>query len=47
MLFGDPQRPAVCSSLQPSEEMCGSSREQAMNWLAELEVLTASATGLP
>ena len=36
-LFGRPERPAVCGSLQPSEDMCGDSREQAMRWLGYLE----------
>jgi Fe-S-cluster containining protein len=36
-LFGRPERPAVCGSLTPSEEMCGDSREQAMRWLGWLE----------
>ena len=36
-LFGQPERPAVCGALQPSEEMCGDSREQAMRWLGVLE----------
>lgn len=39
-LFGRPERPAVCSSLQPSEAMCGDSREQAMRWLGRLEDAT-------
>ncbi|QHE88705.1 YkgJ family cysteine cluster protein [Hydrogenophaga sp. BPS33] len=39
-LFGLPERPAVCSSLAPSPEMCGSHREQAMQWLARLEQAT-------
>jgi hypothetical protein len=39
-LFGLPERPAVCGSLQPSEEMCGDSREQAMRWLTALEQAT-------
>jgi Fe-S-cluster containining protein len=39
-LFGKPERPAFCGGLQPSLEMCGSTREQAMVWLAQLEVLT-------
>ncbi|MFP5405359.1 MAG: YkgJ family cysteine cluster protein [Gammaproteobacteria bacterium] len=42
-LFGRPERPAVCSGLQASREMCGSSREHAMFWLARLERLTAPA----
>ena len=40
-IFNSPDRPAVCSSLQPSEEMCGSCRQEAMDHLAELEKLTA------
>ena len=40
MLFGHPERPACCSGLQPSAEMCGESREQALRWLADLEALT-------
>jgi len=36
-IFGDPARPAVCASLRPSAEMCGSSREQALTWLDQLE----------
>lgn len=39
-LFGHPERPAVCGSLQPSEAMCGDSREQAMRWLGRLEDAT-------
>jgi hypothetical protein len=40
-IFGHPGRPKVCASLQPSTEMCGASREQAMFFLSELERLTA------
>ena len=40
-LFGQPERPAVCSGLQPSAEMCGTNREYAMTWLAVLEQQTA------
>jgi uncharacterized protein len=39
-IFGQPERPAFCASLQPSIEMCGDSREQAMIWLTQLEVAT-------
>ncbi|MEY2593941.1 MAG: hypothetical protein RI972_1630, partial [Pseudomonadota bacterium] len=39
-LFGQPERPAFCSGLQPSAEMCGDSPEHAMQWLARLEVAT-------
>lgn len=37
MLFGSPQRPAVCSGLRPSYEMCGDNDQAAMNYLIELE----------
>ncbi|MBZ4201227.1 MAG: YkgJ family cysteine cluster protein [Methylotenera sp.] len=40
LVFGQPERPAFCASLQPSLEMCGNSRDQAMLWLTELERLT-------
>jgi hypothetical protein len=36
-IFGRPERPAFCGSLQPSAEMCGESREQALAWLTRLE----------
>jgi len=39
-LFGRPERPAVCASLAPSAEMCGTSREQAIKWIAQLERAT-------
>ena len=39
-LFGSSERPAVCAGLQPSAEMCGSSREHAMQWLGSLEAAT-------
>jgi uncharacterized protein len=40
-IFGKPERPAFCGGLQPSAEMCGDTREQAMLWLATLERATA------
>ncbi len=40
MIFGQPERPAFCASLQPSLEMCSNTREQAMIWLTNLEQLT-------
>lgn len=40
-IFGHPDRPAVCSSLQPSLEMCRDTREQAMRWLGHVEQQTA------
>lgn len=39
-LFGRPERPAVCGSLQPSAVMCGDSREQALRWLGHLDHAT-------
>jgi len=39
-LFGQPARPAFCSGLQPSAEMCGGNREQALAWLTALEQAT-------
>jgi len=41
-LFGQPDRPAVCASLRPSAEMCGSSQAAALAWLSKVERLTAS-----
>jgi uncharacterized protein len=40
-IFGSPLRPAVCGSLQPSAEMCGNSRADAMTYLLKLEAETA------
>ncbi|KQV47663.1 Fe-S-cluster oxidoreductase [Duganella sp. Root336D2] len=40
-IFGRPERPAFCGGLQPSAEMCGETREQAMHWLTTLELATA------
>ena len=40
-IFGSPERPAVCASLQPAADMCGASRGHALAWLARLERETA------
>jgi len=40
LLFGHPERPAVCLSLRPSPEMCGDSAAQALAHLAALERAT-------
>lgn len=40
MLFGKPERPAVCSSLRPSEEMCGRTADEAFIYLTWLEQTT-------
>ena len=42
-IFGKPERPAVCGSLKPSEDMCGDSREQALRWLSSLDAETRPA----
>jgi hypothetical protein len=39
-LFGRPERPAVCVSLRPTEEMCGANRTGALEYLAALETVT-------
>lgn len=38
--FGSSSRPAFCNGLQPSTEMCGDTREQALVWLSKLEQAT-------
>jgi uncharacterized protein len=43
-LFDNTERPQVCRSIQPSEEMCGSSSSEAMERLAEWEQLTRPET---
>lgn len=40
LIFGQPERPACCSGLQPSPEMCGNNREQALAFLDALEAAT-------
>lgn len=40
-IFNSPLRPKVCAGLQPSAEMCGASRQQALTWLLTLEAATA------
>ncbi len=39
-IFGRPERPAVCGSLEPSPEMCGGSAEHANEYLSMLEAAT-------
>jgi uncharacterized protein len=39
-LFGQPERPAVCVSLRPTESMCGANQDEAMNYLRGLELET-------
>ena len=39
-LFGRPERPAFCATLQPEPGMCGGSREEALSLLGLLEIAT-------
>ncbi len=39
-LFGRLDRPTFCGGLKPSSEMCGSRRDEALDWLATLELAT-------
>jgi len=39
-IFGLPRRPGCCAGLQPSAQMCGASREQALAFLDRLEAAT-------
>jgi Fe-S-cluster containining protein len=40
-LFGRPERPAVCVSLRPNVQMCGTSDTEAFAMLTMLEQVTA------
>lgn len=40
-IFGQPGRPACCSGLQATAEMCGATRAEALVWLGKLEIATA------
>lgn len=42
-IFGQPERPAVCSSLRAEVAMCGDDRAHALAWLAALEAATTPA----
>jgi len=44
-IFGSDQRPAVCGSLQPSDEMCGENASEAMKRLTAWEYATQPETG--
>ncbi|WP_294965909.1 YkgJ family cysteine cluster protein [uncultured Gilliamella sp.] len=39
-LFGHSSRPLVCNRLKPCHDMCGDTRQQALNYLTQLEQLT-------
>ncbi|MEO8857675.1 MAG: YkgJ family cysteine cluster protein [Burkholderiaceae bacterium] len=40
-IFGQPERPTVCSSLRAEPVMCGADRDHALAWLTQLEAATA------
>ena len=42
-LFGRPERPAFCTSLQPAADMCGEDRGQALRLIGEMERATRPA----
>jgi len=47
-LFGDERRPALCEAFTPESAVCADNREQAMDRLAQLELLSlpdAAAVG--
>lgn len=39
-IFGQPQRPPVCSSFMADSQVCGSTNAEAMQLIAALELLT-------
>ncbi|WP_194756116.1 YkgJ family cysteine cluster protein [Aliidiomarina indica] len=41
-LFGKPERPLVCEQFQAQSDVCGSTREEAIILLSELEQATLS-----
>lgn len=42
-VFGRPERPAFCVSLQPAADMCGADASEAMRLIGELERATRPA----
>lgn len=40
LIFGRPERPAVCAGLLPALDMCGHNATHALHYLARLEALT-------
>ncbi len=41
LLFGRPERPAVCNGFSAAEDTCGTSRDQALQIINRLETATA------
>lgn len=46
-LFGQPERPTVCVSLRPNEEMCGRTAKEAYQYFVRLERMTAQPASRP
>ena len=44
-LFGQPDRPAVCVRLRPTQDMCRQTADEAYAYLIELERLTQPSGG--
>jgi len=42
LIFGKPERPAVCVSLRPAMDLCGNRNEEAFVILERLERLTST-----
>lgn len=42
-IYGHPDRPACCGALRPAPEICGTTREEALTLIADLERLTSPA----
>lgn len=41
LIFGHPERPAVCGQLRPASDMCGLDAAAALVWLTRLEQATS------
>jgi Fe-S-cluster containining protein len=46
-IFLQPNRPLVCRNFQATEDVCGSTKEEAMAILSEWEILTRITQPLP
>ena len=44
VLFGDGRRPALCDAFTPERAVCADNRQQAMDRLAQLELLSLPDT---
>ena len=43
-LFGDPERPEFCTTLQPSADLCGKNRDEALSLITAMEDATKPAS---